>query len=107
EYHHRLMQQPHGATSEVAVLAAYLVGALGGAGQLVTATAITVGTVLLLTAKDPLATSAAASAMRGRRRRARRSVTLSRSAQHSFVLSLASGAAGAISSDVAVSAILL
>ena len=54
EYHHRLMQQPHGATSEVAVLAAYLVGALVGAGQLVTATAITVGTVLLLTAKDPL-----------------------------------------------------
>jgi uncharacterized membrane protein (DUF4010 family) len=54
EYHHRLMQQPHGATSEVAVLGAYLVGALVGSGQLVSATTITVAVVLLLTAKDPL-----------------------------------------------------
>ena len=54
EYHHRLIQHPQGATSEVAVLAAYLVGALVGCGQLVSATAITVATVLLLTAKDPL-----------------------------------------------------
>ena len=54
EYHHRLMQEPRGATSEMAVLAAYLVGALVGSGQLVSATAITIVVVLLLTAKDPL-----------------------------------------------------
>jgi uncharacterized membrane protein (DUF4010 family) len=54
EYHHRLMQHPQGATSEAAVLAAYLVGALVGSGQLVSATAITVAILLLLTAKDPL-----------------------------------------------------
>lgn len=54
EYHRRIEHQPHGATSEMAVLMAYLVGALVASHRLVVATAMTVATVLLLTSKDPL-----------------------------------------------------
>jgi len=54
EYHRRTEHGPHGATSEMAILVAYLVGALVASGLLVVATTMTVATVLLLTSKDPL-----------------------------------------------------
>jgi uncharacterized membrane protein (DUF4010 family) len=51
EYHRRIEQQSHGATSEMAVLLAYLVGALVASDRLGVATTMTVATVLLLTSK--------------------------------------------------------
>lgn len=54
EYQHRLAQGPHGATSEMAVLMAYLLGALVASGHRPVAAAVTVATVLLLNAKAPL-----------------------------------------------------
>jgi len=54
EYHHRLGQGPHGATSEMAVLLAYLVGALVASGHRPVAATVSVAAVLLLNAKAPL-----------------------------------------------------
>ena len=54
EYQHRLAQGPHGATSEMAVLMAYLVGALVASGHRPVAAGASVATVLLLNAKAPL-----------------------------------------------------
>jgi uncharacterized membrane protein (DUF4010 family) len=54
EYQRRLAQGPHGATSEMAVLLAYLLGALVASGHRPVAAAMTVAAVLLLNAKVPL-----------------------------------------------------
>ncbi len=54
EYQRRLAQGPHGATSEMAVLLAYLLGALVASGHRPVAAAVTVAAVLLLNAKAPL-----------------------------------------------------
>ena len=53
-YGYKLKQGKHGATTEMAVLAAYLVGALVGADMIWVATSVSVGVVLLLQAKAPL-----------------------------------------------------
>lgn len=53
-YMHKLRDGDHGATTEMAVLAAYMVGALVARQLLWVATAIAVGSLLLLQARAPL-----------------------------------------------------
>lgn len=53
-YQHKLRMGEHGATTEVAVLVAYMVGALIGHGLLWMATPVAVASVLLLQSKGPL-----------------------------------------------------